>query len=438
MIDYQNLICKIFAFANKLGATYSEVVISEGSGFDVSVRVGEIENLVRSVDAACSLTVYFGKKSGSAISSDLSDKSIFKMVERACYIAKLAEEDEYCVFPDLSLIAYEYKDFDLYHPWDISIDEAVLKAKELERIGLSYDKKITNSNGSSFYSTDVIVYYAATNGFLGIDKCSSHGFSLSLIAEKNNEKQVGSEYSAAIMNNSLLDFESVAVSAAKKSIEKLGSKRIKSHKNINIIFKNDVAKSLIKILFSLISGNALYRKSSFLVDSLGSMVFPEFINVLEDPHIYRDASSSSYDAEGVKTYKKYFVKDGVIENYLLNTYSANRLNMKTTGNAGGLSSVFVNSSNLSFDELLKVGGEGLVVTSLIGSGVNGATGDYSNGASGFWFSDGEIKFPVNEITISSNLRDMFKNIIAISDDIEYRGSIYVGSILVGGMTISGE
>jgi PmbA protein len=339
--------------------------------------------------------------------------------------------------PDPSTLAKDWPELDLYHPWDISVEAAIQQAKLCEKIAMDYDPRISNSDGATIETYQAVHMYANSYGFRGGQHGTRHGLSLSVIAEDKAQMQHDYSYTSARDYKDLWAIEKVAQDAAQRTLHKLNPRKVKTCE-APVIFTAEVATSLISSFLNAISGGSLYRRSSFLVDSIGQNLFPEFISITEDPYILKALGSCPFDSEGVRVSKRNIIEHGNLQGYLLSTYSARKLNMQSTGNAGGIHNILVSCGSQDLQGLIKGMHKGLVVTDVIGQGVNLVTGDYSRGASGFWVERGEIQYPVEEITIASNLRDMFKGILDIGNDIEKRGKIQVGSILIDKMTIAGE
>lgn len=427
----------VLKVAKSLGATSAEAEISLSVGQNVSVRLNEVENIEYNRDKGVSVTVYFGQQKGHASTSDLSLQAIKDTVSAACNIAKYTAKDTFCGLAEASLMAKEILDLDLHHPWDISVEEAIAIAKECEAAALAVDKRITNSEGASVSTGEGYFAYSNSHGFTGGYSSSRHGVSCSVIAESGDSMQRDYWYSTA---RAAADIESPAAigkRAGERTVRRLNSKKIKTCQ-VPVIFEAPLASGLISNLVSAISGGNLYRKSSFLLDSLGKQIASPLLNIDEEPHLKKGLASSPFDSEGVATKSRQLVKDGVLQGYVLGSYSARKLGMQSTGNAGGNHNLIVQSGLLDLAGLLKQMGTGLFVTELLGSGINMVTGDYSRGAAGFWVENGVIVHPVEEITIASNMADMLKSIVAIGNDVNIQGSKQVGSILIERMTVASE
>ncbi|KGQ38219.1 metalloprotease PmbA [Gallibacterium genomosp. 1] len=425
------------SLAEKAGAD-AEVGVTKVSGLSVSTRLSEIENLEFNNDGAMGISVYIGNKKGNASTSDLSEQAIKRTVESALSIAKYTSEDPSAGLAPKELMEFNPPDLQLYHPANISVDQAVALALETEKIALNYDKRIINSEGGSFNSSEGIRVYGNTYGVLNSYPSSRYSLSCSVIASENDHLERDYEYTISRKFNELATASWVGEHCAQKTLSRLNPQKL-STLNVPVVFLNDVATGVIGHLASAISGGALYRKSSFLLDKLGEKILPDWFEIIERPHLLSQLASTPFDSEGVKTSDHNIIVDGVLQTYLLTSYSAKKLGMQTTGHAGGIHNWLVKAnSEGGLEALLKQMGTGVLVTELMGQGVNLVTGDYSRGASGFWVENGEIKFPVSEITIAGSLPEMFKQIVAVGDDVELRSNIRTGSILIEQMKISGE
>jgi PmbA protein len=427
----------VLKVAKSLGASSAEAELSLSVGQNVSVRLNEVENIEYNRDKGMSVTVYFGQQKGHASSSDLSQQAIKDTVSAACNIAKYTAKDEFCGLADAHLMAKDILDLDLYHPWDISVDEAIAIAKECEAAALNVDTRITNSEGASVSTGEGYFAYSNSHGFTGGYSSSRHGVSCSVIAEAEDSMQRDYWYSTARASSDLESAAAIGKKAGERTVRRLNSQKIKTCQ-VPVLFEGPLASGLISSLVSAISGGNLYRKSSFLLDSLGKQIASPLLNIYEEPHLKKGLASSPFDSEGVATKPRQLVKNGVLQGYVLGSYSARKLGMQTTGNAGGNHNLIVKPSTLDFTGLLEQMGTGLLVTELLGSGINMVTGDYSRGAAGFWVENGVIIYPVEEITIAGNMADMLKTIVAISNDVLIQGSKQVGSILIERMTVACE
>jgi PmbA protein len=427
----------VLKVAKRLGASAAEAELSLSIGQSVSVRMGEVEHIEYNRDKGMSVTVYFDKQKGHASTSDLSPQALADTVAAACNIAKYTAKDEFCGLADAELMASETQDLDLNHPWNISVDEAIAIAKTCEAAALDVDARITNSEGASVSAGTGFFSYSNSHGFTGGYASSRHGISCSVIAESDNNMQRDYWYSTARDAQDLQLAAEVGKVAGMRTVRRLDAKKIKTCQ-VPVLFEASLASGLISTLISAISGGNLYRKSSFLLDSLGKQVASPLLNIYEDPFIKKGLASSPFDNEGVTTSARQLVENGVLQGYVLSSYSARKLGMKTTGNAGGNHNLIIKSGEHDFAGLLKQMGTGLVVTELLGHGMNMVTGDYSRGAAGFWVENGVMVHPVEEITIAGNMADMLKTIIGIGNDVLIQGSKQVGSILIERMTVASD
>ncbi|MCK5726528.1 MAG: metalloprotease PmbA [Thiotrichaceae bacterium] len=428
---------QVLATAKKQGATSASVGVNYGNGLSVDVRKGAVETLEYNRDQGLGLTVYFGQKKGHASTADLTEQAIKDTVDAACRIARYTAEDEFSGLADAELMATEFADLDLYHPWDINAEQAIELAIECEAAGLAYSNKIDNSEGSGVTTYKGVSVAANSHGFVGVSRGSQHGLSASFIAKENDAMQRDHWYSSHRVADKLEAAATIGEKAAKRAVERLNPRKIETTKS-PILLSPNIAKTLISSYISAVSGSALYHKATFLLDSLGTPVFPEFMRIHETPFLLQGSGSASFDGEGVTLKNKDLVTEGIVQTYLLGSYSARKLGLKSTANAGGTFNLNVESTGENFTELLAKMGTGLFVTELIGSSVSIMTGDYSRGASGFWVENGEIQFPVEEVTIAGNLKRLFKGIVAIGNDIDTRGNTRMGSMLIDEMTIAGK
>jgi PmbA protein len=428
----------IIQLARQSGASSAEAEVSFGTGQNVSVRQGETENIEYNRDKGCSVTVYFGQRKGYASTSDLSSQALKDTVEAACNIAKYTAEDPFCGLADAERMATEFPDLSLHHPWAIDVEQALALASRCEAAALAVDARISNSEGASIYSQSGAFAYANSHGFVGGYPSSRHSISCSVIAESNNQMQRDYWYSSARDAQDLESPEQVGQIAGSRTVKRLDARAIKTGQ-YPVLFEAPLASGLIGTLLSAISGGNLYRKSSFLLDSLGQTIASPLLHIDEDPFIRKGAGSSPFDNEGVACQQRTLVENGVLQGYLLGSYSARKLGMQSTGNAGGAHNILVRSTGHSLQQLLQTLDTGLLVTELLGHGMNMITGDYSRGAAGYWVEKGVIVHPVEEITIASNMQEMLKGIIAIGNDIIPNSSKSTGSILIDRMTVaSGE
>lgn len=423
--------------AQKAGAT-AEVGVTKVSGLSVSTRLQEIENVEFTNDGALGISVYLGQQKGNASTSDLSEEAIKNTVEAALAIAKYTSSDDCTGLADKELMAFEAPDLALYHGASVDVEQATKLALEAEKSALEYDAKIVNSNGASFNSHTGVRVYGNTHGMLQSYLSSRYSLSCSVIGGELDQLENDYEYTVSREFDALSSADWVGQNCAKKVIARLNPQKLTT-REVPVIFLNDVATGLISHLTGAISGGSLYRKSSFLLDHLGKQVLPDWFQISERPHLLKRLASTPFDSEGVRTQDLEIIQDGVLQTYLLTSYSSRKMGMQSTGHAGGIHNWLV-KPNLTggLTALLRQMGTGLLVTDVMGQGVNIVTGDYSRGAAGFWVENGEIQYPVAEITIAGQLQDMLKNIVAVTDDIEHRSNIQTGSILLDKMKISGN
>ncbi|GAB3090906.1 metalloprotease PmbA [Lysobacter terrae] len=419
------------------GASQAEVSCSEETGLSVNVRMGEVETVEATRDRGIAVTVFFGKRKGSASTADLQDASLDATVEQACAIARHTEDDEAAGLADRELMATQLREFDGWHPWAIEADQAVDLALACEAAGRALDKRIENSDGASLGSGSSLSVYANSHGFLGRERSTNHSIGCALIAGRGDAMQRDGWYSYALAAEDLESAAAIGRRAAERAVSRLSPRQVPTGE-YPVLFAAEVARSLIGHLIGAVSGGALYRKASFLVGSVGTRLFPEWFAIDERPFLPRGLRSSAFDAEGVATRETSLVRAGILERYVLGSYSARKLGLATTANAGGVHNLQVAANAGSLDAMVKDMGRGLLVTELMGQGVNTVTGDYSRGAAGFWVENGALAYPVDGITIAGNLRGMFNAIEAVGTDVDPRSHIRTGSILVGRMTVAGE
>ena len=423
--------------ATKSGAS-AEVAVTKVSGLSVSTRLQEIENVEFTNDGALGISVYMGQQKGNASTSDLSEGAIRNAVEAALAIAKYTSPDDCTGLADKDLMAFEAPDLELYHAADVDVDKATELALQAEKAALEADERIVNSNGASFNSHTGVKVYGNSHGMLQSYLSSRYSLSCSVIGGVEDALENDYEYTISREFDKLQSPIWVGENCAKKVVSRLNPQKL-STREVPVIFFNDVATSLISHFAAAISGGSLYRKSSFLLDHLGKQVLPDWFNISERPHLLHRLASTPFDSEGVRTQDREIVEGGILQTYLVTSYSGKKLGMPSTGHAGGIHNWLV-KPNLTggLTALLRQMGTGLLVTDVMGQGVNIVTGDYSRGASGFWVENGEIQYPVAEITIAGQLQDMLKNMVAVADDIEHRSNIQTGSILLDKMKISGN
>ena len=414
-----------------------EISLGKSSGVSTTVRLSNVETLQYHLDTSFNVSVYIGKNKGQATSADLSKASLKNAIESACLIAKYTQEDPFNGLAPSERMAWDRPNLDLYYPWNLDANKSIEIAKECEQIALE-QSEINNSDGAELSSFEGESVYANSNGLIANLKSSRHSLYCSLIAKRGDEMQTAYEYSVAIDSNDLTAPSKIGLEAARLTQEKLGSRHLGPQK-CPIIFTSRQSSGIFSQLLGALSGSRQYKKTSFLLESLGSRVLPESISIYEDPLKLKTLGSRAFDQDGVLKKKQFFVKEGIVSSYLMGQYSANQMGLESTANAGGVSNCCVNSNfDGGITELTKSMDRGLIVTDLMGHGVNATTGDYSRGASGFWVENGEIKYPVSGITIAGNLKDMLNNVVSIASDVDFRSNLKVGSTLISEMTISGE
>ncbi len=427
----------ILSEAKRRGASAAEAGISTSSGLSVTVRMGDVETIEHTRDKGLGLTVYFGKKKGSASTTDFSREAVSDTVKAACAIARHTSEDDCAGLANAELMAKNYPDLDLLHPWPLTPQKAIEIALDTENAARAFDSRITNSEGADVSHHEGSYVYANSNGFLGGYATSRHGISCAVIAKEDSGMQRDYWYSVARDAGELESPSRVGERAAGRAVQRLGSRKL-STRTAPVIYTAETARGLLHHFVSAIRGSNLYREASFLLDHLGKKVFPEGFDIREEPHLKRALGSAPFDSEGVATRARDLVRDGVLQGYVLDSYSARKLGMQTTANAGGVHNLVVEPDEVSFETLLKEMDTGLVITELMGMGINAVTGDYSRGACGYWVEGGEVAFPVEEITVAGNLRDMYAGIRRVANDVDVRGNIRTGSVLIERMTIAGD
>lgn len=440
---FEQLVDSALAHARKLGASDAAAEASEGCGLSVSVRKGELENVERNRDKSLGVTVYIGQRRGNASTSDFSEAAIRQTVQAAYDIARFTAEDPVAGLPDADDIARpdEQPGLDLFHPWSVDSEEAARLALACEAAAFATDKRITNSEGAGVSAQQSHFFSAHTRGFRGGYASSRHSISVAPIAGKGDQMQRDAWYSSMRSPKELAHPTAIGRYAAERALSRLKARKI-STRECPVLFESPLAAGLLGAYVQATSGGSLYRRSSFLVDSLGKDVFPDHVDIVEDPHLKRGKGSAPFDEEGVRTKARKVVDSGRVEGYFLSSYSARKLGMKTTGNAGGSHNLTLTSrltrEGDNLDEMLRKLGTGLFVIELMGQGVNYVTGDYSRGASGFWVENGEIAYPVQEITIAGNLKEMFLGIEAVGADTYNYGAKSVGSVLIDRMKVAGS
>jgi PmbA protein len=431
------LVSDVLRHATAHGASAAEAEVSENVGQSVTVRHDEVETIEYTRDKGLGVTVYIGQRRGHASTTDLSRKAVQDTVDKALTIARYTAEDDCAGLADAALLARDIPDLDLYHPWPLAVEQAIELAQRCEGAAFDVDEQIDNSEGATVGTHDAQFVYGNTLGFLAGYPSSRHFLSCSVIAGKDDAMQRDDWYTAARDPAELEDAELVGATAGRRALQRLGARKIGTVQ-VPVLFEAPQATGLVGHFVSAASGGSLYRKASFLLDCLGKPVFAPKVRIVERPRVRKGLASSPFDEEGVATAERDVVSGGVLQGYFLGSYSARKLGMKSTGNAGGNHNLELESGPLDFGGLVKEMGRGLVVTELLGMGVNTVTGDYSRGAAGFWVEDGAIAYPVHEVTIASNLKDMFRGITAVGRDVVVRGARTSGSILVDRMTVAGE
>jgi PmbA protein len=427
----------LIQYAKKQGASAASAEVSDGFGQGVSVRQGEVETIEYNRDKGLSISVYIGQRRGNASTSDFSPQAVRDTVDAALNIARFTAIDDCAGLPEPEMLATEFPDLDLYHPWLLDVDHAIELARECEQAAFATDKRINNSEGATVNVHEAQFVYANSLGFVGGFPTSRHSVSCAVIAGKDDAMQRDYWYGVARNAAEILKVEEIGRIAAERTVRRLKGRSLASMQ-CPVLFEAPIAASLIGHFVGAVSGGSLYRKSTFLLDRLNTQIFSPLMRIDDVPDIRRGLASSPFDDEGVKAQRRTIVEDGVLNGYFLGSYSARKLGMKTTGNAGGSHNLIVKSGELDFNGLLKKMDRGLLVTELLGQGVNPVTGDYSRGAAGFWVEHGEIQYPVEEITIAGNLKEMFKGIAAVGKDVLVQGSRQCGSILVERMSVAGR
>jgi PmbA protein len=432
----EDLVALALDEAKRLGVDQAEAAASDDTGLSATARLGKVENLEYTNDRGIGITVFKDSRKGNASTSDLSPAAIRETVAKAVSFASFTAQDPYSGLADADLMCREILDLDLDHPWPLDADAAIAMAIESEAAGLGCDDRISNSEGATVATNRGTRAYGNTHGFVGSYSKTSHSVTCVLLAEEGGVMQRDYHYTAARCANDMESPEDVGRRAGEKTVARLGARKIETTR-APVLYVPELARGFIGHAIGAIAGGAQYRKASFLLDAAGETLFPEFVSIRERPHLARGMASVPFDSEGVATYDRDIVTDGVLQGYVLSSYSARRLGLKTTANAGGAQNLIVPGNGKDRDALIREMGTGLVVEELIGQGVNGVTGDYSRGAVGHWIEDGEIAYPVHEVTIAGNLRDLYMRIAAIGSDQDVRSGIRCGSILVEEMTIAG-
>ena len=435
--QFKSIAADVLRQAVERGAAAAETEVSESIGQSVTVRQNEVETIEYTRDKGLGITVYIGKQRGHSSTTDLSAQALRDAIDKALTIARYTAADDCAGLADPSLLARDIPDLDLFHPWGVSVDRAIELARACEAAAFAVDPRISNSEGASVGANESHFIYANTLGFMAGYASSRHHISCAVIAGKDDAMQRDDWYTSA-RDPDLLDRpELVGDTAGRRALNRLGSRKIGTVQ-VPVVFEAPLATGLLGHFVSAVSGGNLYRKASFLLDAQGKQVFAPQIKIAERPHVPKGLASSAFDDEGVATHTRDVVAGGILQGYFLGTYSGRKLGMASTGNAGGNHNLTLESGAANLDQLLRDMGRGLLVTELLGMGVNTVTGDYSRGAAGFWVENGAIAYPVQEVTIASNLKDMFRAIAAVGNDVVVRGSRASGSVLIGQMTVAGE
>jgi len=433
----QSLTGDVLAEARRLGASAAEAQASVNRGLSVTVRLGEVETVEHTFDKGLSITVFFGQKSGSASTSDLSPPAVRECVRAAATIARYTAADDCSGLADPSELAKAIPDLDLYHPWNPGMDRCIDLARECEDAARASDARITNSEGASVNSHEHLEVYANSHGFLGAMSTTRHSISCAVIGSDDAGMQREYWYTVARDPKEMESAAAVGQQAAARTVRRLGAVKLSTRKT-PVLFEAPVASSLLSHLVGAVRGTSLYRRASFLLDHLGKPVFAPHVQISEQPYLRKALGSTPFDGDGIAPMERDLVLDGILQGYVLDVYTARKLGMKSTGNAGGVHNLSIRSGHDDLPALLRRMGTGLLVTDLIGFGVNNVTGDYSRGAAGFWVENGTLQYPVEEITIAGNLRDMFRGLVAVGNDVDARGNLRSGSILIDSMTLAGD
>ncbi|WP_333608872.1 metalloprotease PmbA [Arsukibacterium sp.] len=430
-------VSQVLAHAKALGASSAEAAMSRTRGLSVETRHGEVETVEFNQDGGLGISLYFGQRKGSASTADLSPQALQRAVAAAADIARYTSEDPHAGVAEADWLEFSPPDLDLFYPDSISTEQAIALCAGAEDAAFATDPRITNSEGASFSSHQGLKVYGNSHGQLVGYPSSRHSFSCVVIGEQGEDMQRDYSFTVARQYSQLLDPKQIGREAAIETVARLGARKVATQK-IPVIFRADIASSLFGHLVSAISGGSIYRKSSFLLGKVGQQILAPQISIAEQPHLKQALASSPFDSEGVKTRDLAVIEQGVLTTYLTTSYSARKLGMASTGHAGGIHNWLVSHGNDDLAALCRQMGKGLLVTELMGQGVNTVTGDYSRGASGFWVEHGEIQFPVAEVTIAGNLADMLLNIVAIGNDVDKRGGVLTGSVLIGQMQLAGD
>ena len=423
--------------AKALGASDVEAAVSADAGLSVNVRNDEVETVEHHRDKGLGVTVYFGQRKGNASTTDFKAEAVSDTVKAACDIARHITEDPYAGLADAELLAKDIPELDLYHPWTPTTDQAIQLALECEQAARSFDQRIVNSEGAYLSTHAGLRVYGNSHGFLGDYASSRHSLGCTMIAQSEAGMQRDHWYSISRRSGDLESTKSIGQKAAERTVQRLDGRKLSTRK-VPVIFAAEIARGMLGHLVRAVSGGSLYRQASFLIDSLGKPLFPDFVEITERPHISRGLGSSPFDSEGVATRDRTLVSGGILQGYVLDSYAARQLKMQTTGNAGGVHNLEISAGQMDLDAMLKAMGTGLLVTEVMGQGVNIVTGDYSRGASGFWVENGEIQYPVEEVTLAGHLSEIFRSLQAVATDLDTRGNLRTGSWWIDGMTVAGN
>lgn len=423
--------------AQRAGADECEAGLSIDDGLSVTARMGDLESVERQQDRGLALTVYRGQRKGSASTSDFSEAGLSALVEKAVSIARFTEPDEYAGLADAGLMSADPPDLDLHHPRELDVESGTALALTAENAARGLDDRIDNSEGASVSASEGLRIYVNSHGFVGAYPSSNHSLGVSVLARHGDSLERDHWYTLARHPDDLEPAESVGTQAARRAVDRLDSRQL-STRVVPVVFVPELARGLFGHFVGAIRGTNQYRRASFLLDAVGTQVFPDWLDIVEDPHIPRALASAPFDGEGVATRRSPLVANGVLERYVLSSYSARRLGLETTANAGGAHNLLVTSNAGGFDDIVSGCERAFVVTELLGQGVNGVTGDYSRGAAGFWVENGRIEHPVSEVTVAGNVKDMLKRIVAVGDDVDMRGTVRCGTVLVDDVTVAGN
>jgi PmbA protein len=432
----QNLAHDVLARCRAAGADQAEVGVTADRGINVNVRMGEVETLEHTRDRGVAVTVYYGQRKGSANTADLAAGSIAATIAQACAIARYTEPDPCAGLADAARMATQFPDLDLWHPWAVSAEQAIELGARCEAAGRALDARLNNSDGANVASGESLGVYANTHGFLGAERSTRHSVSCALIAEDEHGMQRDYWYDTVRSIGDMAPVEQIGREAGRRTLRRLGARAL-STRQCPVLYVPELARGLIGHLVGAVSGGALYRRASFLLDAQGQALFPSWFQLREMPFLQRGHGSAAFDAEGVATVESDLVRDGVLQRYVLGSYSARKLGLQSTGNAGGVHNLIACVGARDFAGMLRELDTGLVVTELMGQGVNTVTGDYSRGAAGYWVERGEVAYPVEEITIAGNLREMYRGLMAVGSDVDVRSHVQTGSWLIERMTVAG-